>query len=118
MTWDRERLHQSELVTAAIFWLCDGDVNRSIIEGASFGRDCDTIAKLCGNLAGALRGASDIHQHWIEQSEQANRPFFEELEGDPDANFERMAHRLVDVVQAERDRHQNRVDALDELISG
>ncbi len=49
--------------------LCEGDVNQCIIEGASFGRDCDTISRVAGSVAGALQGARAICQDWIETCE-------------------------------------------------
>jgi len=72
------------------------------IEGASFGRDCDTIARAAGCLTGALEGASAIRQDWIQTVERANRDFFEELEGDVRANFYSMAQRLVEALRAEQ----------------
>ena len=124
--WDREAYREGELFSAeslefvpaavAIFALCEGDVNDSIVEGASFGRDCDTIAKLAGNLAGALRGQGPIRDDWIKDCERANTPFFEELEGDSDANFRSMARRLVDVVEIERDRTRQRAKNLDRIL--
>jgi ADP-ribosylglycohydrolase len=70
-----------EFVSAAValVHLCGDDVNRCIVEGASFGRDCDSIASICGNIAGALHGASSIRPEWVEACEKANQDIFEEL---------------------------------------
>lgn len=78
-----------------------GDVNQSMIEAASFGRDCDTTASLAGSVAEAMQGASAIRQDWIETVERANVDFFEEVEGDRQANFRSMAQRLVEAPRAE-----------------
>ena len=103
-------------LTMAIFYLCDGDVNRCLVEGASFGRDADALSSLSGTLAGAMQGASTIRPDWIEAVEKANEPFFEEAEGDPKANFHAMARRMVKALAAERQTAQERVQTLERIL--
>lgn len=103
-------------VVPAVLHLCQGDVNRSIIEGANFGRDCDTIGSVAGNIAGILQGASAIRPDWIEQCEQANEAFFEEVEGDRSANFRSMAERLVAVMRAEHAALTERARRLETIL--
>jgi ADP-ribosylglycohydrolase len=122
-TWDRRHFFSGnsiELVpiTMAILHLCEGDVNESIIEAASFGRDCDTTASMAGSIAGAMQGANAVRRDWIETVEQANVDFFEEVEGDPQANFHSMARRLVDALRAERRAARQRAAFLDDLVVG
>lgn len=125
--WDREKYREGEIfgassievlpATVGILRIWDGeDPDRAIIEGASFGRDADTIGSLVGNVVGALHGASKIREKWIEQCEEANRDFFDELHGDPDENFALMASRLLSTLQEERRHAADRVDMLDELL--
>ena len=119
--WKKERFFSGdslEFVPAAmaILYLCKGDVEESIVEGTSFGRDCDTIASVIGNLVGAMHGASAIRKDWIEMSEEANADFFEELEGDRKANFYSMACRMVEALKAERQAAQERVKVLDRIL--
>jgi len=95
--------------------LADG-VYGCLIEGASFGRDCDTIAGIGGNIPGALRGTADIPEEWVETVERANQPFFTEAEGDPDAGLRRTADRLVDVLRRQREAAAERAALLDELL--
>jgi ADP-ribosylglycohydrolase len=38
----------------------------TVVAGANFGRDADTIAAILGALAGAMQGASSIPPRWIE----------------------------------------------------
>lgn len=119
--WNKERFFSGNTVelvpiTMAILHFCQGDVNRSMIEAASFGRDCDTTASLAGSIAGIMQGAGAIRHDWIETVETANRDFFQEVEGDPEANFRSMAVRLVEALQAERQATQNRVAVLDEIL--
>jgi ADP-ribosylglycohydrolase len=104
-------------ITMAILHLCDGDVNQSMIEAASFGRDCDTTASMAGAIAGALHGAHAIRQDWITTVETANQDFFEELEGSPEANFYSMAERLVQALRIEHQRTANRIKLLDTILN-
>lgn len=103
-------------VTTANLYLRKGNVNECIIKGASFGRDCDTIARAVGCLAGAMHGASAIRQNWIETVEKVNEPLFEDIEGDRGANFRSMAQRLVAALRAERQAAQARVTMLEQLL--
>ena len=84
-------------ITMAILYLCKGDVNQSMIEAASFGRDCDTTASMAGSIAGVMWGASAIRSDWIETLEEANWDLSEEVEGDPEANYYAMAQRMVEL---------------------
>jgi len=119
--WQKERFFSAstlEIVpaTRALFYLCDGRVNECIVEGASFGRDCDTIGRSVGCLAGALRGAGSIRQDWIKTVEKANEDLFGELEGDSKADFCSMARRLPKALQSERQATQERLDMLNDLL--
>jgi ADP-ribosylglycohydrolase len=98
-----------------IFYLCEGEPNRCIVEGSSFGRDADTIASVVGGLAGALHGAGAIREDWIEQCERANEEFFAEVEGDEQANFRRMARRLVEATESEKQAIRERLDMLSRI---
>jgi ADP-ribosylglycohydrolase len=92
------------------------ELNRSLIEAANFGRDCDTIATIVGCLGGALTGAAAIRQDWIETCEQANRDLFEELDGDPQANFYTTAGRLHSALLCEKARAEERVRLLESIL--
>ena len=124
--WDREKYHAGELFSAstlealpvavAILAICEGDVNRSIVEGVNYGRDSDAVATIAGSLAGALHGAEEIRDEWKAKVEDRNRDFFEELEDDPDADFRSMADRLVTVVENERDGAAARAETLSRVL--
>jgi ADP-ribosylglycohydrolase len=118
--WEKERSPSPtsrEVLPAAvgIFYLCEGEPNRCIVEGASFGRDADTVASVVGGLAGALRGADAIREDWIEQCERANEEFFAEVEGDRQANFRRMATRLVEAMESEKRAIGERLETLSRI---
>ena len=121
--WKKERYFSGNSlefvpVVPAILHLTRGDVNEGMVEGASFGRDCDTIGSIVGNLASARQGASAIRPDWVETVERANAPFFEELEGDPNANFHSMAVRLVEALKKEREAARARAAMLDVILGG
>jgi ADP-ribosylglycohydrolase len=54
-------------VALSLFYLADGDPQQTILFGANFGRDADTIASMAGALAGAFRGAFSLPQSWVEK---------------------------------------------------
>jgi ADP-ribosylglycohydrolase len=121
--WNKEKFFSGnslEFIPAAmgILHLCGEDPNESIVEGASFGRDCDTIASIIGQIVGALYGASALRKDWIEDCEKANEDFFEELEGDRKANFYSMAQRLVEALKKEKSRLEERARTLEKILSG
>lgn len=123
--WDREKYYDGEIFSASsleilpasigILFLCN-DVNRAIVEAASFGRDCDTIGSVVGSLGGALHGADVLRNDWIQECEQVNRELFEEIHGDPDEDFEAMADQLVSALEAQRDRVHERGEILENLL--
>lgn len=124
--WDRKKYESGELMSAstletlpvavAFLVICEGDVNQSIVEGVNFGRDSDAIATVTGSIAGALHGAEKIRDEWKVKVEDRNRDFFEELENDPDADFQSMADRLVSVLQSEREQAAKREKSLSQII--
>lgn len=120
-TWDPQRsvaATSREVLPAVVglFLLCDGDADRAIVEGASIGRDADTIASVLGCLVGALRGAHAIRADWIADSEEANSSFFMEVHNDPQAGFHAMAQRMMGALAAQHDRTRQRVAALDAIL--
>jgi ADP-ribosylglycohydrolase len=124
--WNRDRFHDGELISGrsieiipavtGILSVCSDNPNRTLTEAVRFGRDSDTITSLVGGIIGAVYGASAFRTEWIEQCERANTDLFEELEGDPDANFESMAMRLVDALEVENKRKRSLTVTVDELL--
>jgi len=107
LQWDKTHFPngtsvESVSIVMALFYLCRGQVNDCLVEAANFGRDADSIANLIGAIAGALQGAGAVRADWVAQVETANRAFFEEVEGEPDANFYSMAVRMVEALRGER----------------
>ncbi|WP_228546248.1 ADP-ribosylglycohydrolase family protein [Halegenticoccus tardaugens] len=128
VNWNREKYHSGKVFSAsalevlpvamAIVQVCEGDVNQSIVNGVTYGRDSDAVASLTGSITGALCGANSIRDDWKMKCEHANREFFQELEGNSDADFRSMARRLVNVLEDEWHRTQERADLLNEVLDG
>jgi ADP-ribosylglycohydrolase len=55
-------------LTIGLFLLAGGEVDRAVTYCANFGRDADTIASMCGAIAGAFRGATGIRKSWVEKA--------------------------------------------------
>ena len=75
----------------ALFLLAGGDPRQTIIYGANFGRDADTIASMAGAIAGAFKGASSFPGGWVEKAEGENQRSQREL-----------AHEMVGVILSRR----------------
>jgi ADP-ribosylglycohydrolase len=53
----------------ALFFLAEGDVERSVVYAANLGRDADTIASMCGAVAGAMGGVGAIRADWVDKAQ-------------------------------------------------
>ena len=85
----------------ALFYLAEGDPKQTIVYGANFGRDADTIASMAGALAGAYSGVDALPVEWITKvSEESPR------------NHEAVVQRLVQVVQQRLQDSEGRNEVL------
>jgi ADP-ribosylglycohydrolase len=119
--WDPERsvaATSREVLPAAVAVLlaCADDANAAIVEGASIGRDADTIATVVGCFSGALHGAQGLRADWRATVESANSAFFAELTGDPTQGFDAMAGRLMGAIGQTRRAASTRLGLLDRLL--
>jgi ADP-ribosylglycohydrolase len=120
--WDPERsvaATSREVLPAvvAVLLACAGDPDTAIIEGASLGRDADTIATVIGCFVGALHGAEALRADWRATVESANSGFFAELTGDPSQGFDAMTTRLMGAIERTRRAARRRADLLDTLLT-
>jgi hypothetical protein len=88
----------------ALFYLADGDPVKSIIYGANFGRDADTIATMVGALAGAYKGVEGLKPEWVNKV-KSNSPMQEEL-----------AQKLVNIFLLRRDDMKKSMDLVEGLM--
>jgi ADP-ribosylglycohydrolase len=96
--------------------MMQGEAWETIVSGASFGRDCDTIAAVLGNITGALHGVSALPVELVEQVERSNEDFYLEASGDPKRNFAVIAQQLVDALEVECNRSREHADLLRTLL--
>ena len=73
--WTPSREHSIEELPIALGLLivADGDFEGTIMGGANYGRDNDSIAGMGGAIAGALHGIDALRPQWIAQINSANR---------------------------------------------
>jgi ADP-ribosylglycohydrolase len=55
-------------LTLALFVLGEGDLERCVTYAANLGRDADTIASMCGAIAGAQGGIDGIRDDWVKKA--------------------------------------------------
>ncbi|WP_242587729.1 ADP-ribosylglycohydrolase family protein [Streptomyces sp. MST-110588] len=69
------RLHSIEELPIALGMLLvgGGDFRRTVLGAVNYGRDCDSIATMCGALVGALQGARAVPAEWSEEVSRASR---------------------------------------------
>lgn len=119
--WNKEKFFSgnSREFVPVIFAILhfEKNLNEAIIEGANFGRDCDTIASMVGNIAGAMQGASALRKDWIAICEHANEDMFEYVSGDKAKGFYYTAKKLVEAINNEKKYMMERVEFLNKLIN-
>lgn len=82
-------------------------VAESMIAGANFGRDCDTIASIAGSIAGAYQGAAGISQDWKDAVAAANP-------GQP--GISELSEGMCAALMAEKERCGHRLAFLGEIL--
>jgi ADP-ribosylglycohydrolase len=88
----------------ALFTLAEGNPRRSILWGANFGRDADTIATMVGGLVGALHGASGLPPEWVAK-----------VEANPDVTYKDTTERLALIVRGRLEESRERAAAVEAL---
>lgn len=90
--------------TLGLFRVAEGDVGKSIIYSANFGRDADTIASMCGAIAGALHGVGAIKKEWVDKAQQYASVSQEDL-----------AMKLAEVAMAKWEREKEAQSLLESI---
>lgn len=75
----RERSIEEVPLALGLLVVAGGDYEGSVLGGANYGRDNDSIAGMAGAIAGALHGERAIRPDWIAQVDKANRTDFTDL---------------------------------------
>lgn len=92
-------------VSLGMFYVCKGDPKLSIIAGANFGRDCDTIGGIAGGIAGAFKGAKEIPADWIETSCKVN----------PYPDMKEIATKLTEIIEQDVRAGGERIKVLEAM---
>ena len=73
--WTPSRSHSIEEVPIALGFLVvtGGDFEGTIMGGANYGRDNDSIAGMGGAICGALHGIDALRPQWVQTINSANR---------------------------------------------
>jgi ADP-ribosylglycohydrolase len=110
-TWNPSRMHSIEEVPIALAMLIvtGGDFRQSVLAGANYGRDCDSIAGMAGAISGALHGERVIPEGWAEQIDAANRFDFRPL-------VDGLATLAVSVQRRDSERARARAATLSALL--
>lgn len=88
-------------VAFALWSICKGDINRALVAAANFGRDCDSIASLTGQIGGALNGAASLREDWVDAVNIANTEFIRALYRDNAVTtMKDVANLLADTLKA------------------
>jgi ADP-ribosylglycohydrolase len=87
----------------SLFLLAEGDPVKSILDGANFGRDADTISTMVGAISGAFKGYGGLKREWVDRIRSAN-PEQGELAG-----------RIANVIRLRADSVKSSLAMLDEL---
>ncbi|HEY8285892.1 MAG TPA: ADP-ribosylglycohydrolase family protein, partial [Chloroflexota bacterium] len=69
----RERSIEELPIALGFLVVTGGDFEASVLGGANYGRDNDSIASMAGAIAGALHGDRVIRPSWIARINEANR---------------------------------------------
>ena len=93
-------------LTLALFYLADGEVEKGVCYGANLGRDADTIASMCGAIAGAFRGVEGIKSEWVAKVRQLASVSQEDL-----------ATRLAQTAIEKHRREQAAHDLFESIVS-
>lgn len=101
-------VHPLETLVAGIggFYFAGGDYRNTVLIGANFGRDCDSMAGMAGAIAGAFNGIEGIPAEWVETSLRVN----------PDPDQRAIALKLTEIVAAEAALADRRAGAIAGLV--
>jgi ADP-ribosylglycohydrolase len=92
-------------VALSLFYLAEGDPQKSVTFGANFGRDADTIAAMAGALAGAFRGAAALRGSWVDK-----------VRAESPRDHREVAAKLVNVIAERVEDMSRQIAAIEGLL--
>jgi ADP-ribosylglycohydrolase len=110
--WTPSREHSIEEVPIALGFLVvtGGDFEGTIMGGANYGRDNDSIAGMGGAIAGALHGIDALRPEWVDTINSANRIDLNPVASDLAALMRELQSKQLAAAQS----RQSAFDALSE----
>ncbi len=114
----KKRFHETMLVKIAdvlevvpaafgLLALAEGDFRQTVIEGANFGRDCDTIAGIAGSVSGALNGFEALPTEWVEAVRSAKQD---------QPSLDQLSEGIFETIGEARTRRRDQLRLLDKLL--
>ena len=97
--------YESIPCAVGMFLNAGGDYKKTVIGGANFGRDCDTIACMAGYIAGAFQGIDGIPAKWVQTVLAAN----------PDPDLTRLAAGLTETLVKQSKKVEERCRVICEM---
>ncbi len=76
-----------------IIKIAKGDPWTALVGGANFGRDCDSIACIAGEIAGALRGVDALPKRMVKTVQEVN----------PDPDMREIAEKITRIILLNRE---------------
>jgi ADP-ribosylglycohydrolase len=74
--------------------IAKGDPWTALVGGANFGRDCDSIACIAGEITGALKGVDTLPKHMVEAVQEAN----------PEPDMREIAEKITRIILINREK--------------
>lgn len=103
--WSTQIVFESVPVALSMIYKTKGDFKEAIIGSVNFGRDCDTIACVTGEILGTLNGINSIPDNWKSLINQENT--------EPD--LKEMAVRISDILMKSAEQKRKIVDEITRL---
>lgn len=97
-----QNVFEAAVAALAMIHKSKGDFRQAVIGSVNFGRDCDTIAAIAGEILGALHGTGAIPPEWVRLIETEN----------PEPPLREIASQIVEVLLEEAKRSHQIAEAL------
>lgn len=107
----------------SLFYLAKGDPVQSIIYGANFGRDADTIGTMVGGLAGAYKGIDGLKPEWVKKIEdgfgkkQSTSKDYAGMSEIASPDQVKLAETIIEIVRKKVEAQQECINAFNKLDS-
>lgn len=105
--WSTQIVFESVPVALAMIYKSKGDFKETMIGTVNFGRDCDTIACIAGEILGTLIGVQRIPEEWVSLISEKN----------PEPNLKQIAEKMSDIIEKEAKRKADIAEEISNIIN-